>query len=161
MGMPQLARVRPAAKHALLAAAHHVGVLGMLRRRRARQQAVILLYHRVAPPGEGPPDYSTAGMVVTPEEFDRQMRFVARAYHVVPLGQIVAAVRRRTAFEPGLCAVTFDDGWRDVYEFALPILKRHGIPATLFVATGPVDGTAWDWPERAKVPAGQPERHPR
>jgi peptidoglycan/xylan/chitin deacetylase (PgdA/CDA1 family) len=51
---------------------------------------------------------------------------------------------------PSLVTVTFDDGWRDVYEHALPVLNRHRIPATLFVATGPVDGDEWFWEERAK-----------
>jgi peptidoglycan/xylan/chitin deacetylase (PgdA/CDA1 family) len=144
------ARLRRAVKNGLLTAGHLTGALAIVRRRRQRQRAVILLYHRVAPPGEGAPDYSTAGMVVTPEEFDAQMRFVSRAYTVVPLSRIVDVARGAAPIAPSLCAITFDDGWRDVHEHALPILIRHHVPATLFVATGPVDGGEWFWEERAK-----------
>ncbi len=115
-----------------------------------RSRALILLYHRVAPASEGPPDYSTAGMVVTPTEFDVQMRFVARTYAVVPLARIADIARGTAPMTPSLCAVTFDDGWRDVHEHALPVLRRYRIPATVFVATGPVDRGEWFWEERTE-----------
>jgi peptidoglycan/xylan/chitin deacetylase (PgdA/CDA1 family) len=148
--MPVYASFRRGVRDALLTLSHHAGLLGLLRRRRMRDRALILLYHRVAPAGDGAPDYSTAGMVVTPAEFETQMRFLRRAYQVVPLSRIVDVARGAEPLSPRLAAVTFDDGWRDVYQHALPVLRRHGIPATLFVATGPVDGGPWFWEERAK-----------
>jgi peptidoglycan/xylan/chitin deacetylase (PgdA/CDA1 family) len=148
--MPVFASFRRRGRDALLTVAHRAGLLGVLRRRRMRHRALILLYHRVAPAGEGAPDYSTAGMVVTPAEFETQMRFLRRAYDVVPLSRIVDVARGAAPLTPRLAAVTFDDGWRDVHDHALPVLVRHRIPATLFLATGPVDGGEWFWEERAK-----------
>src|SRR5688572_18417301 len=111
--MPEYARLRRGARDTLLTISHHAGLLGLLRQRRMRHRARVLLYHRVVPAGEGAPDYSTAGMVVTPAEFDVQMRFLRRAYTVVPLSHIVDVARGTAPLRPRMAAVTFDDGWRD------------------------------------------------
>ena len=65
-----------------------------------------------------------------------QMRFIRRRYDVVPLGRVVAAVRGEAEFTPGMCAVTFDDGWRDIYLHAFPVLRELSIPATVFLTAG-------------------------
>jgi peptidoglycan/xylan/chitin deacetylase (PgdA/CDA1 family) len=51
----------------------------------------------------------------------------------------------RDDLPPNAAAITFDDGYRDNYEYAFPILKRLGLPATIFVTTGPVDSQAPLW----------------
>jgi peptidoglycan/xylan/chitin deacetylase (PgdA/CDA1 family) len=54
----------------------------------------------------------------------------------------------------GLCAVTFDDGYRDCYEHAFPILQEMGIPFTLFVTTGFIECGTWTFSRRfAGLPA--------
>ena len=84
-------------------------------------------------------------MTVTPPEFEMQVRFLRAHYDVVPLSRIMEAVRGSDAFPPDLAAITFDDGWRDVYEHAFPILRAHQAPATLFVTSAFANGGTWFW----------------
>jgi peptidoglycan/xylan/chitin deacetylase (PgdA/CDA1 family) len=142
--------LRRTAKLFLVSAAHYSGLLAKMRKAYMKDRALILMYHRVSPRGQGVPDYSPNGMTVTPAEFEMQMRFLRRHYDVVPLSRIVAAVRSEQTFSPNMCAVTFDDGWHDIYEYAFPILKRYSIPATIYLTTGFVNGAQWFWEERSK-----------
>lgn len=134
----------------LVGGAHYTGLLAWARRAQMKDQALILMYHRVSPRGQGVPDYSPNGITVTPAEFEMQLRFLRRHYDVQPLAHIVAAVRGERAFTPNMCAVTFDDGWQDVYEHAFPLLKKYSIPATIYLTTGFIDGKNWFWEERSK-----------
>jgi len=82
--------------------------------------------------------------------FARQMRWLVRTYDVVPLAELVDGIascssRRR------LAAVTFDDGYQGVFEFAWPLLKDLGIPATVFLVAKAPGGEAgifwWEDPD--------------
>ena len=100
--------------------------------RRARLS--ILIYHRVLPepdpmrPGE--PDA---------EHFAWQMEWVGALFRVLPLGEAVERLRNGTLPARAAC-ITFDDGYADNHQVALPILRRLGLPATFFIATGFLDG---------------------
>jgi peptidoglycan/xylan/chitin deacetylase (PgdA/CDA1 family) len=94
----------------------------------------ILIFHRVVArrdelfPGE-----------VTADEFDRICGWLAHWFEVRPLGPAVADLRAGRLGSRAL-AITFDDGYADNHDIALPILRRHGLTATFFVATGFLDG---------------------
>lgn len=103
----------------------------------ARQNtSVVLTYHRVLEKWDPTLDYSQPGMVVTALTFERQLAFLQQHFEIVPLGALVNGQdrSRRAAGRPR-CVITFDDGWRDNYDFALPILHRLGVPATIFLTT--------------------------
>src|SRR3954469_1945522 len=72
-------------------------------------------------------------------EFEHRMRWVKANFEVLPLGEAVRALREDRLPRRSLC-ITFDDGYADNYRIALPILRRLGLPATFFVATGFLDG---------------------
>ena len=84
-----------------------------------------LLYHSVS---ISPEDV----FAVSPEQFEAQMRYLQKNFDVVPLSRAFAhAAGIRVARDS--VSVTFDDGYSDFVTEALPILKRYGIPATVFV----------------------------
>jgi peptidoglycan/xylan/chitin deacetylase (PgdA/CDA1 family) len=71
--------------------------------------------------------------------FDWQMALVKSFFHVLPLDEAVGRLQRGT-LPPRAIAITFDDGYADNTVVALPILKRHRLPATFFIATDFLDG---------------------
>lgn len=79
--------------------------------------------------------------------FEMQMAFVARAYVVLPLEELVDRMGRGMLPRNAL-AITFDDGYRDNLTHAAPILARHGLPATVFVVTGAIESGEALWFDR-------------
>ncbi|MGH7681889.1 MAG: polysaccharide deacetylase family protein, partial [Candidatus Eiseniibacteriota bacterium] len=100
--------------------------------------AQILIYHRVN--DEGDPYFGGVPTAV----FERQMEYLASRFHVMALSRLVAALEERS-IPPNAIAITFDDGYRDNYTNALPILTRYKVPATIFVSTGAIGSTRQLW----------------
>lgn len=98
-----------------------------------------LIFHRVLPePDAVFPDEMHAA------QFDTVCGWIARWFKVMPLEEAVQRLARRSLPARALC-ITFDDGYADNHDVAMPILQRHGLCATLFVATGYLDGgTMWN-----------------
>jgi peptidoglycan/xylan/chitin deacetylase (PgdA/CDA1 family) len=93
----------------------------------------VLTYHRVE---EIAPDLSSYHRVtVTPEKFERQMRFLAVHYQVLSMSDLLEAYQDGRSLPSSSVIVTFDDAYRDFATNAWPILKKHQIPVTLFVPT--------------------------
>jgi peptidoglycan/xylan/chitin deacetylase (PgdA/CDA1 family) len=106
-----------------------------------------LTYHRVDDPAARPWLYP--GLVsATPEAFEAQAAFLARHYRVVSLAELLEIRRSRRVPRERLVMITFDDGYRDVAANAWPILRRHGLPATLFVPTALIGTSASFWWDR-------------
>lgn len=102
-------------------------------------RGAILLYHRVAVPGTDP-----WHIAVSPERFDDHMALLRAEFEPMTLDELVDCAQRRR-IPPRAVAVTFDDGYRDNLTAALPTLERHGVPATVFVATRYVGAGAPFW----------------
>jgi len=115
---------------------------------RGRSTLTVLAYHRVTPvdPGSAPLDLELVS--ATPETFDWQMRYLRERMQPVSLAQIVAHIEGGTPLPPDAVAVTFDDGFADIYQHAFPILRTYEIPATVFIITGNVDSGEPFWFER-------------
>jgi peptidoglycan/xylan/chitin deacetylase (PgdA/CDA1 family) len=141
------------AKHIAAGCLFHLGGVSLLRSWR-RNRGTILAYHRVLPAGSDDLSFTQPGMYVTQETFETQIRYLTRHYRLVALNDLLARPFDRA------CAITFDDGWVDNYEFAFPILKKYEVPATIFIATGQVGTGRWPWPDRIcyyvhRAPAGR------
>lgn len=94
----------------------------------------ILMYHRVLPQ---PDPLITSQMHAT--LFDTHMHALRTHFNCLPLGEAVQRLREGR-LPPRAACVTFDDGYRDNVEVALPILRKHGVPAVFFIAIGYLDG---------------------
>jgi peptidoglycan/xylan/chitin deacetylase (PgdA/CDA1 family) len=101
----------------------------------------ILSFHRVN--DEADPFFPA----LSTEVFERRMEFVARAYRVLPLEDLVDGMRRGTLPRDAL-AITFDDGYRDNLTHAAPVLARLCLPATVFLATGVIGSSEGLWFDR-------------
>jgi peptidoglycan/xylan/chitin deacetylase (PgdA/CDA1 family) len=101
----------------------------------------ILFYHRVSDDHDD--------LAVTPKRFREHMAYLAReGYRVVDVAS-AAELLASGALPPRLIALSFDDGYLDVAENALPVLAELGFRATVFVVTGALDGTAtFGWYKR-------------
>lgn len=104
----------------------------------------ILMFHRVCP-ARADGFQPNRGLEITPEFLDLALAQArARDYDLVSLDEALARMQAGTSEYPFL-ALTFDDGYRDTADVALPILARHGAPFTVYVTTGFADRTARLW----------------
>jgi peptidoglycan/xylan/chitin deacetylase (PgdA/CDA1 family) len=139
-------------KQALGRLARDAGLLPRL----FRGKTLILAYHRVVTSDRAAAGLEP-GMFVAVGTFARQLAFLKRHFNVVALARFLAEPQSR---EPR-CVITFDDGWRDTYTNAFPLLAQAGVPATIFLASGYMGTTDWLWSDRAAylVSRGWPGAH--
>jgi len=100
----------------------------------------ILNYHRVN-------DFNDPFTIdsVSATDFNDQMRYVAAHYHVLSLDDIYDRITHHSPLPAQCLAITFDDGYADNYTFAWPILKKHKLPATIFLTAGCIDSQTPLW----------------
>jgi len=91
---------------------------------------MVLLYHRVAELQQDP-----HLLAVTPEHFEEHLLALRQHFQVVSLSELKESLARGRRPGP-VVALTFDDGYADNIEAAFPLLKKHGIPATFYLASG-------------------------
>ncbi|VXC20619.1 polysaccharide deacetylase family protein [Massilia sp. 9I] len=106
----------------------------------AANRFCVVNYHRVLPIHNpllaAEPDVAT---------FSWQMEVLARCFHVLPLREALARLDAGQPLPARSVCITFDDGYRSIHDLALPVLRRFGLPATVFVTSGHVDkGNMWN-----------------
>jgi peptidoglycan/xylan/chitin deacetylase (PgdA/CDA1 family) len=109
---------------------------------------VVLMYHRVLPKDSAARKSEQPGMYVLPETFDLHLTELKRRFELVHLDDWLRRAKAGSALPKLACAITFDDGWRDNYEFALPVLSKHQAPATIFLVSSYVGTVRRFWPNR-------------
>lgn len=134
-------------------------------RNRSGKGYVILMYHRILPSDQAKARVQP-GMYVDPETFEMHIRYLKQYFQVVSFFEKFSTIqpaKNLQSIRPA-CILTFDDGWRDFYEFAYPVLKRNQVPATVFLPTGYVGTTNWFWTDRLAwllmdaIPPASPEK---
>ena len=119
----------------------HPGSLLPRWHRVSQPKFAILCYHRIGT--EGVPLFS----VLPPEVFERQMRFLRKHYRIISLDQLCRELQDPQSVEQAV-AITFDDGYRDLYSYAFPILQKYQIPATIFLVVGSIETGEVPWYDR-------------
>ncbi len=112
--------------------------IGLLSSQRATGKLLILTYHRVLE------NYDPVIDEIDADHFRQQMETLSKYFNVVSLAEGVERLQAGT-LGPGSVCITFDDGYRDNYDVALPILSALNLPATFFIATGYLgNGIMWN-----------------
>ncbi|MGB8658696.1 MAG: polysaccharide deacetylase family protein [Candidatus Zixiibacteriota bacterium] len=85
------------------------------------------------------------GMVTLESTFDKQMRYLKRNFNVISLDALIGCLKDKKNLPPSSMVITFDDGWRDNYLFAFPILRKYDLPATIFLSTDYIGTSRMPW----------------
>ena len=138
--------VRNFLESALGAVARSSGLAALLRRAR-KHQVPILSYHSLADRADAHMScLALAGMVLDRSRFRKQMEYVATHYRTLHLGEFARLCRERMPLPPNSCVITFDDGFLDADEIAVPILEELQLKATFFVIGRPLADGRPPWP---------------
>jgi peptidoglycan/xylan/chitin deacetylase (PgdA/CDA1 family) len=91
----------------------------------------VLFYHKIDKPT---PDVKIRGAFTTPSRFAKQMSYLKRhGFNFFTASEMVRHYREHGEFPARSISITFDDGWKDNFTHAFPVLKKLGIPATIFL----------------------------
>jgi peptidoglycan/xylan/chitin deacetylase (PgdA/CDA1 family) len=104
------------------------------------------MYHRF---GEG---YTEAGT------FEKQIRYLKNHFFLLDLESYVERITNGDPPPPASVLLSVDDGYRDFYEVAFPILRKHGVPAAVFLTLDFVDKGVWLWHDRINFGIGESSR---
>jgi peptidoglycan/xylan/chitin deacetylase (PgdA/CDA1 family) len=121
-----------------------------LTRRLHTHRAIVLRYHSVRPDDGPEPLYVSPSISLPVSLFERQIEYLARNYHPVPLSALVDAIRTGQPLLPLSVAITFDDGYLDNYQCALPILAKYRVPATIFLVSSTLTERRSLWTSRLR-----------
>lgn len=148
------------------------GVLWLLERARRRPGLLVVTHHRIGDPSASP--YYEPVFSASPEAFREQICYLRDHFRIVTLDEVETSTSLK---EPSIL-IAFDDGYRDNFDTAFPLLEELGIPATFFIPTGFFesphlpwwDHTAYvlnrtelnqvtlDWPTLMTIPLGSSSR---
>jgi peptidoglycan/xylan/chitin deacetylase (PgdA/CDA1 family) len=136
----------PAFRHAAFAAAFQVinwTGAGRLARRWTQGAGAILMLHHVRPPSKAAFAPNQI-LEVTPDYLDLVLgRVRALGFDIIPIGEVMARLKAPTS--RAFVALTFDDGYIDTVDHALPVLRKHTAPFTVYAAPGFAEATAPLW----------------
>jgi peptidoglycan/xylan/chitin deacetylase (PgdA/CDA1 family) len=101
---------------------------------------IILTFHKIRPIGQTIDPFDTCPSI-SAGVFRQILEYVKSRYEIIPLYYLLNPSPKKTA----RVVITFDDGWRDNFDIAYPILHEMEIPATIFVVTGKIGSTVLFW----------------
>lgn len=104
---------------------------------------IILTYHRVLPKV----DFNPLGTIIALDIFIKQIEFLAKKFKIISLEDAFNQCALGLAKKKNQVVLTFDDGYKDNYDYVLPFLKNKGLPAVFFLTTDYIGSNkpVWDW----------------
>ena len=112
-----------------------------------KQGFLLLMYHRINLPS----DTIQAGMYVEPDTFKMHIDFLAKHFRIISMFDLVKLFEKKDRIgknDKPICSITFDDGWKDFYDYGYPVLKSKNVPATVFLPTDFIGTTKQFWTDQ-------------
>ena len=128
-------------KKAVLNLMNHAGAFAPFRMAN-RNKALIVTYHRFS---ENETSVATSARLLA-----QQLEYLTSHYRILPLSELARHLAGGEKLPSSVAAITIDDGYRDSYEVAIPVLRRYKVPAALFVVTGFTDQRTWMWTDKLR-----------
>ncbi len=125
----------------------YTGALWLYQRIAMRQRAVVLMYHRVLTADERARTASHPALVVDAATFAMQASLLSRRFTVIGVDELADRMARGEPLRSRSCLITFDDGWRDNFTNALPVLRQHRLPALIFLPVNFIGRRRLFWQE--------------
>jgi len=123
-------RVKEWLKYIICFVLYYSGIVALIRKfQRRRKTFRILVYHRVSDSPEG------SAPSISIKRFKQHLKYLKRHYRILSLNQIAESLRRDKEIAPASVAITFDDGYRDIFTNAYPIIKELNVPVTVFLTS--------------------------
>jgi peptidoglycan/xylan/chitin deacetylase (PgdA/CDA1 family) len=102
----------------------------LIKSKLSKSIALVLLHHRVNP---------SSAEAVTPQSFEKQLQYLCRFYEIIDLETLANYLHRGETFPSKAAIITFDDGFKDNYIYAYPLLRKYDCPATIFLTVDSID----------------------
>lgn len=134
-----VSKLTPLAKQSLWAFLHRIST----KVSSSYRGCVILTYHRIT-------DEASSGdpLIVSVDQFARHVEFLKSRFTLLSAHEVGEIIRSQTHFPDRSCLITFDDGWKDNYTHAFPILQAFQAPAIIFLTTGYIGTSKRFWHDR-------------
>ncbi len=130
---------------------------GEHRKSSTEPQLWTMMYHRILPQTDPRYKHEEPGMIVEPETFRMHLQVLKNEFTMISLGEWVTRKKNNQSLPLKACAITFDDGWLDNFEYAFPILQEEQVPATLFAVSELIGTKQTFWPNRIQTILQQPK----
>lgn len=126
---------------------YRTGALSLYHRLRNRRTLTVVLFHRVLNRSDPRWATSLSPWTVADDTFDECLAFFKRHYTLVTLDDVKASMRGTRRLPPRSLLITFDDGFADNIDYALPLLRKHGASATVFITSDVIGREERLWTE--------------
>ncbi len=122
------------------------GVIRLIEAAARRRALLVLTYHRIGNPAASE-DYGPI-FSASPEALEKTLRALRNSHNIINISELIKLAESDFAVDGPTALVTFDDGYRDNFTEALPILRDLQVPATFFLTTGFLEGANIPWWDR-------------
>jgi peptidoglycan/xylan/chitin deacetylase (PgdA/CDA1 family) len=131
-------RIKSIIKSFICSLVYTSGGLYVYKRLHSNNRLIILMYHKINYEND------VLGLTINPVFFDRQIQYLTNQYSILPMSEALYRLKSGT-LDRNTVVITFDDGYRDNYTIAYPILQRYQAPATIFITHDAVESGTFGW----------------
>lgn len=109
---------------------------------RSRRRLRVLMYHRFSEDAHP--------LRISSAEFERHLKYLKTNARVITIDEAIDGLKGTRPLPDFSTVITIDDGYRDSYEIAYPLLKKYGLPATMYAVSSFLEGKIWLWTDKTR-----------